>query len=417
MLRFENCINKARVVRRTALVSQRFRAAGLALTITLLAVTLAAPASAWKKPDTIIGTISIGSPTGIPGNGPTGVAVDPVRGIVYVCNTNYTKGLGTISVIDEATNTVTATITVGHYPYAIAVDPIHWTVWVTNYLDATVSAIDERTNTVVATLPVGSTPHDIALDPFRGTVYVANDGGKSVTVIDEATLTVTTTVPSPNSTYLLSAVVDPVRGLAGFGGGFGPSSLFVLDERTNQFINTITLTTGQGAVERLAVDPLRGNIYAPQYYAGTVQVIDERTETVTSTIVASTATYNSNGYSGPGTGFLGLDLVTGYLYAVQNNVDTVAVIDPIKRVLKDTITIPNAGNDLGPIGVDPIRGLAYVSNNNNNSVSIISIGNGSPCQDLQNYALLPLLCKTDLYKSQPGQDRPSWPWVDALDIH
>jgi YVTN family beta-propeller protein len=67
-------------------------------------------ASAFPGPtpvNSVIGTIPVG-------NGAGGVGVDPIRGTVYVANQNYNEGLGTVSVIDEATNSVTATVTVGY---------------------------------------------------------------------------------------------------------------------------------------------------------------------------------------------------------------------------------------------------------------------------------------------------------------
>ncbi len=57
---------------------------------------------------TVTATIPVGST-------PFGVAADPVTGTVYVTNRNN-GGDGTVSVIDAATNTVTATIPVEHRP-------------------------------------------------------------------------------------------------------------------------------------------------------------------------------------------------------------------------------------------------------------------------------------------------------------
>jgi hypothetical protein len=75
-----NTMKKAPAAQRLAFV-----AAALAFTTSLFALTLAGPApAAGSTKNTIIGTIKIGAPTGIPGNGPTGIAVDPVRGIVYI---------------------------------------------------------------------------------------------------------------------------------------------------------------------------------------------------------------------------------------------------------------------------------------------------------------------------------------------
>jgi YVTN family beta-propeller protein len=45
---------------------------------------------------------------------------------------------------------------------------------VTNYGADTVSVIDEATDTVTATVPVGTGPAGVAVDPAARTAYVAN---------------------------------------------------------------------------------------------------------------------------------------------------------------------------------------------------------------------------------------------------
>src|SRR5262249_44213812 len=62
-------------------------------------------------------------------------------------------------------------------------------VYVTNYLRTpigTVLVIDPATNTVVATVRVGDAPTDVAITPDGARAYVANFGG-DVSVIDTAT--------------------------------------------------------------------------------------------------------------------------------------------------------------------------------------------------------------------------------------
>jgi YVTN family beta-propeller protein len=125
------------------------------------------------------------------GREPVAVAVDPAARTAYVFN----DGAVTVSVIDEATRTVTATIPVGHDPWGVAVDPATRTAYVTNASDGTVSVIDEATRTVTATIPVGHRPVAVAVDSAARTGYVTNAGGDTVSVIDEATRTVTATVP------------------------------------------------------------------------------------------------------------------------------------------------------------------------------------------------------------------------------
>jgi len=53
------------------------------------------------------------------GSGPIGVAVNPAGTKAYVANSDY----NTVSVIDTATNTVTATVNVGSSPYGVSVTP------------------------------------------------------------------------------------------------------------------------------------------------------------------------------------------------------------------------------------------------------------------------------------------------------
>ena len=91
---------------------------------------------------------------------------------------------------------VTHTIPVGSSPYGVAVDPAAGTAYVPNYGDGTVSVIDEATNTVTRTIPVGSGPYGVAVDPASRTVYVTNSGDGTVSVINEATDTVTHTIPA-----------------------------------------------------------------------------------------------------------------------------------------------------------------------------------------------------------------------------
>ena len=80
----------------------------------------------------------------------------------------------TVSVIDTATNNVTATVTVGSSPIGVAVTPDGTKVYVTNYDSNTVSVIDTATNNVTATVPVGTSPRGVAVSPDGTKVYVAN---------------------------------------------------------------------------------------------------------------------------------------------------------------------------------------------------------------------------------------------------
>ena len=85
-----------------------------------------------------------------------------------------TNGSNTVSVIDTATNTVTATVNVGSDPVGVAVNPDGTKVYVTNSDGNNVSVIDTATNTVTATVNVGNGPFGVAVNPDGTKVYVAN---------------------------------------------------------------------------------------------------------------------------------------------------------------------------------------------------------------------------------------------------
>jgi len=196
---------------------------------------------------TVTGTIGVGS-------GPFGVAVDPDTGTLYVANASD----NTVSVVDEATQTVTATVNVGTFPNRLAVDPATDTVYVVNEEGNTVSVIDGATNTVTATLDVGENPQSVAVDS-TGLVYVANSESGSVSVISAASNTVTSTLSTPG----VSAVgVNTAAGtllVAGDSLVQGGSSLSVIDEATDNVIASLSPYT-QTATAVMA-NPVTGEIY------------------------------------------------------------------------------------------------------------------------------------------------------------
>ncbi|HKR49151.1 MAG TPA: YncE family protein [Pseudonocardiaceae bacterium] len=88
----------------------------------------------------------------------------------YVANFND----DTVAVFDIATNTVTATVSVGNGPRFVAATPDGARVYVPNQLSNTVSVIDTATNTVSTTIGVGTTPISALVNPAGTLVYVTN---------------------------------------------------------------------------------------------------------------------------------------------------------------------------------------------------------------------------------------------------
>jgi YVTN family beta-propeller protein len=104
-------------------------------------------------------------------------------------------GGGTVSVIDIATNTVTATVEGVYLPTGIAVSPAGTRVYVVSEQTDTVSVIDTATNTVTDTVAVRDYACGIAVNLAGTRVYVTNEKADgSVSVIDTGTNAVTATV-------------------------------------------------------------------------------------------------------------------------------------------------------------------------------------------------------------------------------
>lgn len=118
---------------------------------------------------------------------------------VYVTNSG-----NTVSVIDTATNTVVATVTVGIGPYGVAITPDGAFAYVALFPTAgpnPVSVIDTATNTVVATVMVGGSPNAVAITPNGASAYVTNTNSNTVSVIDTAINTVAATVMVQNGPW------------------------------------------------------------------------------------------------------------------------------------------------------------------------------------------------------------------------
>ncbi len=69
--------------------------------------------------------------------------------------------------ITTATGAVSAPITVGKGPDAVAITPDGKHAYVTNYVDGTVSVITTATGAVSAPITVGNVPYAVAICPAR----------------------------------------------------------------------------------------------------------------------------------------------------------------------------------------------------------------------------------------------------------
>jgi YVTN family beta-propeller protein len=139
--------------------------------------------------------------------GPAGVAITPDGTKAYVTNAFS----NTVSVIDTASNIVIDAIPVGVDPINLAITPDGTLAYVVNEISNTVSVIDRVTNTVIANIPVGLGPSDITITPDGTRAYVNNHTSNTVSVIDTSTNSVTAAIPLCCAPFGIAAIPDDTR--------------------------------------------------------------------------------------------------------------------------------------------------------------------------------------------------------------
>ena len=147
---------------------------------------------------------------------PAHVTLSPDSARIYVTNLcQYNQ----VVVLDAASQSTVASISVGKRPLGMAIKPDGKTAYVANAGDHTVSVIDLETHQVTTTLAVGQDPFSVFVSPDGDKVYVA--GKHSISVIRTADHTVTATLAvnsivtgvalTPDGARLYIAVDDKIQ--------------------------------------------------------------------------------------------------------------------------------------------------------------------------------------------------------------
>jgi YVTN family beta-propeller protein len=267
----------------------------------------------------------------------------------YITN----SGDNTVSVIDTATNAVTATIAVGGNPFGVAVHPDGAIVYVTNSADNTVSVIDAATNTVTATIPVGDGPvYGIAVTPDGSNLYVAA-GYDGVWVIDTGTNSVIHKITGLALTYGIA--VHPAESTVYVSSP--EMGLYLIDTTTNTVVANIV----EGLCADIAAHPDGSTVYVSCGLPEEVFMFDTLTHAVTNRIesVWGGVAVHPDGS-------------TVYVSGYNSAKAAVTVIDTATNTV--TATIPNENGGWGGIGVHPDGSKIYVANGDDDTVSVIDTG-------------------------------------------
>ena len=223
--------------------------------------------------DTVTATIQIGA-------APIGIAVSPSGTRVYVAKDHTTE----LAVIDTATNTVAATVQLPYNdPIGVAVNPAGTRVYVSNGWGENISVVDTATNTVIANIPHEYNPGGLDVTPDGTKLYVGTAYSDFVALIDTATNTLIADIPVGNDTTGIA--IDP-SGTKAYVARRGNNTVCVLDIATS--LVTATIPVGS-APTGIVVNPSGTKVYVTNYGDNTVSVIDTASNTVIATITAETS--------------------------------------------------------------------------------------------------------------------------------
>jgi YVTN family beta-propeller protein/beta propeller repeat protein len=283
-----------------------------------------------------------------------GVAVTLDGKKVYV--TNYYN----ISVIDATKNKVTATIPVGNHPSGVAVSPDGKRIYVPNPdfgnpSNNTILIINTDTNEVEATVLVGGFPFGVAVTLDGKKVYVTNLHDKTVSVIDTSTNTVIATIPVGD--YPRGVAISP-DGKRVYVTNSGSNSVSII----NTAANTVTATVPVGNwPESIAVTPDGKKVYVANYGSistpdDTVSVIDTATNMVTATV--HVGSYPSGVAVTPD---------GSRVYVANQRSDNVSIIDTATNKVTATMNVGRSpssfGQFIGSLQAQPIFPVANFSSN------------------------------------------------------
>jgi DNA-binding beta-propeller fold protein YncE len=249
----------------------------------------------------------------------SGIAVDPATGLVYLANyvVTHPTGAGTLTVIDEGSEKVVATInTTDSVTWSASLDTSTDTVYVSSGglgpakpggesgILVVSGATDLQTGNVSLwgnysdNTPLAAYPVAIAVNPSTDRVYATIDGfsgqllvvgGASNTVIGSVAIgdagTYAAVNPVADMVYVVASYCRALLYDLGGACPYQPDTVYAVDGATDKVVGNLTLA---GALGPVTVDPDTGAIYVAGPESG-VTVIKDSTSAPASSSSASQA--------------------------------------------------------------------------------------------------------------------------------
>lgn len=289
--------------------------------------------------------------------------------VAYVAN----NGSNSVSVIDTACNTVTATIPVGTHPIGIAFSPDGAVAYVTNGgfgTNGTISVINTATNSVITTITLVPSPNPLApvipgypaITPDGKTLYVPVSNAPpspAVQVVSTATNTVTAVIPIGGLDAQALAITPDGKHVYVVSENNFENLVFVIDTATNTVAAPIAVAGALAAGPGVAITPSGGTVYVAAADKPLITAINTVNNTVIATIPIPTAVFPT-----------GIAITQdGSRAYVADPAGAVFVIDTASNTVVATIITPSV-QPFAP-AITPDGASVYVANPSTNNVSVI----------------------------------------------
>jgi YVTN family beta-propeller protein len=215
---------------------------------------------------------------------PQGIAFDPGSGQTFVADDGPCGGYcaGTVTVLNDTTGAVSATVPVQDWPTNLVDDPHTGQIFAANTISGTISVISARNDSLVTTIGVGADPWTLADDPSTAQVFVGNFYSGNVSVIDASNDSVVANVNVGLLDY--GVVDDPVGQLVFVSNWIGSVSII------STLNDSLVATVGVGGTPLAAtLDPSTDQIFVVNSASENLSVISLSNDSVVATIVLAGA--------------------------------------------------------------------------------------------------------------------------------
>ncbi|MEU0092601.1 Hsp70 family protein [Kribbella sp. NPDC006257] len=283
-----------------------------------------------------------------------GVAVSPDNRQIYVTHLNE----NTLSVIDERTGRLTATVPVGSKPLGVAVSGTTGTIYTADYGSSTVTRISGSTYKPVGPpIKVGRHPQTLIVLPGKEIAYVANAGDDTVSVLDLSLGKVVKTISVGDQPINLAT---DTSGRRVYVANAASSTITVINAASRTRHHTLRVARPPHGI---AVSPGSDQLYLTSDKSGEIAVVDVADGTTRSPIVVGSEVAD-----------LAIAPAVGRLYATLVTAGGIAIVDTTTGALAaaDRIAVDGPGG----IGLSPDRQRLYVTANGTASLITIDTATG-----------------------------------------